>query len=98
MQSLSGFYTAAAGGTAEYGTPLVRANLSAHPRITLHPTCDEPARRGYPDAGPGRCRAPDGSGGASPILRFRTHAELGTLSPKPEDPLTSWAVFIPKSS
>src|ERR1700694_2651589 len=32
MRSLSGFYTAAAPGAAEHGTPRVRERLNGHPR------------------------------------------------------------------
>jgi len=53
-------------------------------------------RTSYPDGGPGRRRAPAGTGGASPILRFQTHAEVGTFSAKPEDPPPSWASLLSK--
>src|SRR6266540_356974 len=48
----------------------------------------------YPDAGPGCRTAHFGSGGAAPTLRFPTHAELGTVRRKPEDPPTVWACSL----
>src|SRR5262245_10040105 len=59
---------------------------------TRHP----PTQTGYPDGGPGRRRAPDGSGGVAPKYRFRTHAELDRLLTSPEDPPPAWASSLSK--
>src|SRR5262245_11627589 len=59
---------------------------------TRHP----PTQTGYPDGGPGRRTAPDGSGGVAPKYRFRTHAELDRLLTSPEDPPPAWASSLSK--